>query len=75
MTTHSFWGDMTIGVTARPQCALENAQTGDKYCVLICHEAAEFEASDEWKLNLGDAQCGDATCQIVQPGLGICTYE
>lgn len=59
-----------LGVTAKPQCALENKETGDKYCVLICHEAAGNS-----NLRAGDAQCGDATCQVVQPGLGVCTYE
>lgn len=63
-----------------PQCALSNSATGDKYCVLICHEAAD-EATEKKTTpqfirapGLTDAQCGDADCQIVQQGLGICTY-
>ena len=82
------------GVTARPHCALQNRATGDKFCVLICHEEGfdwkeeEVVTSSESPINLrsstsdydnapivGDAQCGEGTCQVVQAGLGICTYE
>lgn len=38
MKSISFLDSMLSGVTARPQCALENRATGDKFCVLICHE-------------------------------------
>lgn len=62
-----------------PQCALSNSATGDKYCVLICHEA-EGGADDSKPQFLrapgvGDAQCGDADCHVVQQGMGICTYS
>eukprot|EP00934_Nitzschia_sp_Nitz4_P008105 Nitzschia sp. Nitz4//scaffold176_size46146//26422//27093//NITZ4_007193-RA/size46146-augustus-gene-0.5-mRNA-1//-1//CDS//3329539018//8095//frame0 len=73
--------DVPDGVSARPQCALENQSTGDKYCVLICHEqnlaldAAATTLGLRGSPSLSDAQCGDATCQVVQAGLGICTYE
>ena len=41
--------DKPDGVTATPQCALSNSATGDKYCVLICHEeeSNEEEGEDE----------------------------
>jgi hypothetical protein len=57
--------DLPDGVTATPTCALQNPQTGDKYCALIC--APE-------NLRRGAGQCGAATCQPIQ-GTGICTYE
>jgi len=81
------------GVSARPQCALENRATGDKYCVLICqtndidYVAATADVPVPFFLRgnnagnmadnnpLEDDMCGDATCQEVQPGLGICTYD
>ena len=80
------------GVSASPQCALENRATGDKYCVLICVAATATATAtadlptpvflrgyDNHKADitpaLTDGMCGDATCQQVQPGLGICTYD
>jgi hypothetical protein len=57
--------DLPDGVTATPTCALQNPQTGDKYCALIC--APE-------NLRSGAGQCGAATCQPIQ-NTGICTYE
>ena len=62
------------GVVAKPQCALQNQSTGDKYCVLICHEAEDTHSNLRTDM-VGDAQCGDATCHIVQAGLGVCTYD
>uniref|UniRef100_A0A7R9WTM1 Uncharacterized protein n=1 Tax=Craspedostauros australis TaxID=1486917 RepID=A0A7R9WTM1_9STRA len=63
--------DVPDGVTATPTCALENAQTGDTYCVLIC----DPDATDaQLRGASGGGQCGDATCQPIQ-GLGICTFE
>jgi C1A family cysteine protease len=56
--------DVPTGVTAQPQCALQDASTHKKYCALIC------SPSDE------DAQCGtNASCKDVQAGIGICTYD
>eukprot|EP00529_Nitzschia_sp_RCC80_P035257 CAMPEP_0113496000 /NCGR_PEP_ID=MMETSP0014_2-20120614/29896_1 /TAXON_ID=2857 /ORGANISM="Nitzschia sp." /LENGTH=179 /DNA_ID=CAMNT_0000389909 /DNA_START=27 /DNA_END=566 /DNA_ORIENTATION=- /assembly_acc=CAM_ASM_000159 len=80
--------DKPDGVTATPQCALSNSATGDKYCVLICHEESNEEEVDAMKkmaphflratpgssILVGDAQCGEADCHVVQQGLGICTY-
>ena len=80
--------DKPDGVTATPQCALSNSATGDKYCVLICHEESTNSGHEELKKEVphflraapgsnvlvGDAQCGEADCQVVQQGLGICTY-
>jgi hypothetical protein len=82
---------LPIGVSASPQCALENRATGDKYCVLICVASTAsadaplpvflrgYDDKNNQKVNdtprLEDGMCGDATCQEVQPGLGICTYD
>ena len=55
--------DVPTGVTVAPQCALQDAATKSKYCALICKPGAD-----------DDAQCGGATCEKVQLGLGICTY-
>jgi len=81
------------GVSARPQCALEDRSSGLKYCVLICQESMEMsvmdrpqdvssflrglihQAEDDDDNTLENGMCGDATCQEVQPGLGICTYD
>jgi hypothetical protein len=51
--------DAPQGVTAKPECALQDASSGKMYCGLICHE---------------DSQCGDAKCQILQGNIGVCTY-
>jgi C1A family cysteine protease len=51
--------DVPQGVTAKPECALQDASSGKMYCGLICHE---------------DAACGDAKCQILQGNIGVCTY-
>jgi len=63
--------DVPDGVTAVPMCALQDKQTGSKYCVLICQPSI----GEESYLRGGDKQCGDATCQPVKgQGVGICTY-
>jgi KDEL-tailed cysteine endopeptidase len=51
--------DVPQGVTAKPECALQDASSGKMYCGLICHE---------------DSACGDAKCQILQGNIGVCTY-
>ena len=54
--------DVPTGVTAAPQCALQD-QSGNKYCVLLCSPSVE------------DDQCGEnATCKPIQ-GQGVCTYD
>merc|ERR1712224_1145290 len=58
--------DVPATVTAKPQCALQDASTNKKYCALICSPSV-----DEAALRVGDAQCGTATCKPIQ-GLGIC---
>merc|ERR1711988_782708 len=56
--------DVPAGVTAGPQCALQDATTNKKYCALICTPGNE------------DAQCGaKASCKNVQLGIGIYTYD
>jgi KDEL-tailed cysteine endopeptidase len=52
--------DVPSGVTAKPECALQDASSGKMYCGLICHD---------------DSVCGDAKCQILQGNIGVCTYE
>ena len=59
------------GVTAHPMCALENRQTGDKYCVLICQPSAANSM-----LRVKDDQCGDGgSCQPACNGIGVCTFD
>jgi len=53
--------DVPAGVTATPQCALQD-QSGNKYCALICSPSASADT------------CGKATCKSIQ-GTGICTYD
>ena len=54
--------DVPTGVTASPQCALQD-QSGNKYCVLLCTPSVE------------DDQCGEnASCKPIQ-GQGVCTYD
>ena len=72
--------DVPDGVTARPTCALENRATGEKYCVLICQSssldgALRGTTTTTRTTTLGNGQCGDASCQMVQAGLGICTWD
>ena len=62
--------DVPSGVTAKPQCALQDASSGKKYCALICSPSAIFDQK------AADAQCGtNATCKPLQMGMGICTYD
>jgi len=60
--------DVPAGVTAKPQCALQD-QNKNKYCALICSPS-----TDEKSLRAGDSMCGKATCKSIQ-GVGICTYD
>jgi len=53
--------DVPTGVTAQPQCALQDAGSGAKYCALICTPGAD------------DGACGTGSCQAIS-GVGICTY-
>merc|ERR1712070_550960 len=57
-------GDVPSGVTAKPQCALQDSSTHKKYCALICSPSSN------------DDQCGtNASCKSVQAGIGLCTYD
>jgi len=48
------------GEDVKPQCILQDARTGNKYCALACHR---------------DGKCPpDAACQTVFGNIGICTY-
>jgi hypothetical protein len=54
--------DLPTGVTAAPQCALQDASTHNKYCALICNPGS-------------NDQCGpNASCKSIQ-SVGICTYD
>merc|ERR1711959_802390 len=62
-TSSSCPTDVPDGVTAAPQCALQDASSGKKYCALICSPSGD------------DSQCGtNASCKAIQ-GVGICTYD
>ena len=62
--------DVPAGVTAKPQCALQDQKTQSKYCALICSPS-----TDELSLRAGDAQCGaKASCKAIS-GVGLCTYD
>ena len=63
--------DLPTGVTAAPQCAIQDSATNQKYCALICSPTA-FIADQK----AADAQCGtNASCKSLQLGLGVCTYD
>jgi hypothetical protein len=62
-TSGSCPSDVPAGVTAAPQCALQDSSSGDKYCALICSPSSN------------DAQCGtNASCKSIS-GTGLCTYD
>jgi len=53
--------DVPSGCDALPQCILQDASSGNKYCALKCSKPTH---------------CGDnASCKILFPGVGICTYD
>jgi len=63
--------DVPTGVTAEPQCALQDSTTNAKYCALICSPFAKI--ADQ---KAADAQCGtNASCKSIQLGIGLCTYD
>ena len=63
--------DVPSGVTAQPQCALQDSSTGDKYCALIC--SPSLPILDQ---KAADDQCGtNASCKSVQLGVGICSFD
>lgn len=62
--------DLPTGVTATPQCALQDASSGKKYCALIC--SPELPIKDQ---DAADDQCGEkASCKPIS-GVGLCTYD
>ena len=63
--------DTPPGVSAQPQCALEDARSLQKYCALLCSTSVPILHQSE-----ADAQCGEkASCKAVQAGVGLCTYD
>merc|ERR1719401_445725 len=64
--------DVPAGVTAEPECALQDSSTHEKYCALICSPS-----TDEASLRAGDAQCSSkASCKAVpNASVGLCTYD
>merc|ERR1712146_72323 len=60
--------DVPAGVTAEPQCALQDSASEKKYCALICSPDTDITEAE-------DAQCGtNASCKPIQT-VGICTYD
>jgi len=57
---HTCPSDVPSGVTASPQCLLQDAQ-GNHRCVLECSPS-------------GTNQCGSGSCKAIQ-GIGLCTYD
>jgi len=63
--------DLPAGVTAAPQCALQDSASSKKYCALICSPTLPIRNQQA-----ADAQCGEnASCKSVQMGIGLCTYD
>jgi len=63
--------DVPAGVTAQPQCALQDSASNQKYCALMC--SATLPIIDQ---KAADDQCGpNASCKSVQLGIGLCTYD
>lgn len=63
--------DIPEGVSASPQCALQDASSSKKYCALICSPTTPI--LDQ---KAADSQCGtNASCKEVQMGIGLCTYD
>ena len=63
--------DVPAGVTVKPQCALQDSGSSDKYCALIC--SPSLPIVDQ---KAADDQCGtNASCKAVQAGVGVCTYD
>merc|ERR1712146_268934 len=54
--------DLPTGVTAAPQCAIQDSSTKQKYCALIC--SPTLPIADQ---NAADAQCGE---RLLQAGAG-----
>merc|ERR1712054_109167 len=62
--------DLPDGVTATPQCALQDSSSGKKYCALLC--SPSLPILDQ---QAADDQCGEkASCKAIQT-VGICTYD
>jgi len=64
--------DVPEGVTADPQCALQDASSPTtKYCALMCSTTVPIRDQQA-----ADDQCGaNASCKTVQLGIGLCTYD
>jgi hypothetical protein len=61
--------DKPTGVTALPQCVLQDAASGGKKCALVCSPTALIKDQ-----KAADAMCGKATCKAIQT-IGLCTYD
>jgi len=64
--------DVPSGVTAAPQCALQDAtDPTKKYCALMCSPSLPIRDQ-----NAADAQCGaTGSCKEAAVGIGLCTYD
>ena len=49
------------GVSAKPQCALQDQTSGDKFCALLCQESTGCPKGGE--------------CVIIQDQIGLCMYK
>ena len=56
--------DKPPGTVAMPECALEDAASGTKYCALACNTTLAFACGSDEHM----------TCQHLDKHLGICTY-
>jgi len=64
--------DVPSGVVATPQCALQDASSGSKYCALICSPSLPIVDQQ-----VADTACGSdehISCKAIS-GVGICTYD
>ena len=60
--------DVPMGVTATPMCTLKGPQKS--YCALIC---TDFEVE---RVDQQSTECGSgASCQMIDPGIGVCIYD
>lgn len=53
--------DMPVGVSAQPQCVLQDQSSGQRYCALECSSDGDCD------------QAGGASCKSIS-NIGLCTY-
>jgi len=55
--------DVPSGVSATPECVLQDPSGGASRCALVCQPS------------MNDGQCGSGTCKDTGSGIGLCTYD